>query len=595
MDAINLKELVKANVLSGGEEITFKSEKGILTENGSIEFQSKEYSFTAFTQEIASKKGLHLDYINLWKEVFVRGKPLEELHNDSLEGPKNEETKKRRRRSTHDSNRKKRAGFEDVLQFNCPNQVKKKPVCTNMVCLLCLVGSPKYFKENPPTWSDILQVVLFTLSKGHPEQPFFALSTDIYPFVEAHFGILECEKLSINWKQTIKMTLSHARYSHYFENGYEVYLKTGYWRLRPTINPYGSSYGEIEAVLSKHRSKMDTSLKCTSQQASPDVPVTSLLGSNLTPKESFLDCKMFHPRKYDLSQKQIASTFEGSLVKTASPPKIASYSFPPVKDAGGMKKVGQDPLGVSPKGTLGQLPKSWDAGLTENGAKSGFSRVGGNYEGRLVEEIFSEDEMRSLDELLSSKASSKDLEAVLEENRRLREALEKERTCKGKSKIAFQKKISECYETKEKLAALQGSFDQLLNQYNLIESELKTKTTNLAFQNQKLQNQVNELLFHGNNNTIISHQENNINNFMIPQKDYPQAFSHKSHHQHTPETPDSSDLYQKPPRDPNPINNMWDKFFSINTTPTQQTDSTPSPSTPTLSSSSQNSFWRIVT
>jgi hypothetical protein len=104
--------------------------------------------------------------------------------------------------------------------------------CGEAGCYVCENLSPS-FATHFPTWADILQLALFSLSQIRSnDKLFFSLGEEIYPFIDRHWYKLCSKPRNSSWRQTAKMTLAHSRYAELFENGYDQLLKTGYWRLK---------------------------------------------------------------------------------------------------------------------------------------------------------------------------------------------------------------------------------------------------------------------------------------------------------------------------------------------------------------------------
>eukprot|EP01132_Coremiostelium_polycephalum_P003805 gene3805-4734_t len=111
--------------------------------------------------------------------------------------------------------------------------------CKYHNCLVCQRGPPPIVLKSP-TWSTIMRVVFYTLSKSFPDRPFFNLRTDVYAWMVEHWDILcaESKDKSHNWRKQVQDMLSHSK--NLFESGTEHYKQNGFWRLKPSadIDPW---------------------------------------------------------------------------------------------------------------------------------------------------------------------------------------------------------------------------------------------------------------------------------------------------------------------------------------------------------------------
>jgi len=116
-----------------------------------------------------------------------------------------------------------------------------------------------------------LQVVLYALKVAHQDKDYFSLRDDIYDYLDKHWNKLCGKTRSPTWRQTAKMTLAHSRYNTIFENGYYVYLRTGYWRLKSSINPYIQPLEETEMTTHSFpvKRKATTQLIEASEESAP--------------------------------------------------------------------------------------------------------------------------------------------------------------------------------------------------------------------------------------------------------------------------------------------------------------------------------------
>eukprot|EP01122_Echinamoeba_exundans_P006588 TRINITY_DN1884_c0_g1_i1.p1 TRINITY_DN1884_c0_g1~~TRINITY_DN1884_c0_g1_i1.p1 ORF type:complete len:761 (+),score=155.02 TRINITY_DN1884_c0_g1_i1:85-2283(+) len=271
---VTLKDLVDAKLLFPGDEMTFKHEKAVLNEFGNLVYKGKEYtSPSQYAKAVAAAIGLSKHY-NGWKVVERDGRPIEQFRDKyyaSIHGLHYEfpppVTKKRKRQAlgmpandpTDESDRKRvdtgsskieNTSADTTSLVGEPSSstssdgVEDEPAtsssdwrtpgangCSHPRCPLCGINKGSNAQQHS-TWSDILQVVLSCLSKMFPDREYFALSDDIYAYIDQHWKSLCSKPRSPAWRQTCKMTLAHSRYSHLFENGYEKLLKTGFWKLK---------------------------------------------------------------------------------------------------------------------------------------------------------------------------------------------------------------------------------------------------------------------------------------------------------------------------------------------------------------------------
>jgi len=82
-------------------------------------------------------------------------------------------------------------------------------------------------------WSDSVTEAFYCLLESSPDKgPWFSLTHDIYPLFESHWDLLcpgrKKSEMDHVWKKHVQDSLSHKRT---FENGREVFGRTGYWRL----------------------------------------------------------------------------------------------------------------------------------------------------------------------------------------------------------------------------------------------------------------------------------------------------------------------------------------------------------------------------
>eukprot|EP01129_Flabellula_baltica_P011927 TRINITY_DN530_c0_g1_i1.p1 TRINITY_DN530_c0_g1~~TRINITY_DN530_c0_g1_i1.p1 ORF type:complete len:377 (-),score=60.46 TRINITY_DN530_c0_g1_i1:708-1808(-) len=130
----------------------------------------------------------------------------------------------------HDHNNNTPESQPKHITHDIPEQLLGK-------CVICLYGPPPEFDDVKPTWSMILQVVLYALRCLYPDTPYYSLHEHINSYLVDHWELIKCQKSKdSSWMQTVKMTLS--RYSLIFENGYEEMTTRGYWRLKNHIDPY---------------------------------------------------------------------------------------------------------------------------------------------------------------------------------------------------------------------------------------------------------------------------------------------------------------------------------------------------------------------
>eukprot|EP01120_Amphizonella_sp_Union-15-10_P000980 TRINITY_DN11049_c0_g1_i1.p1 TRINITY_DN11049_c0_g1~~TRINITY_DN11049_c0_g1_i1.p1 ORF type:complete len:467 (-),score=69.56 TRINITY_DN11049_c0_g1_i1:81-1481(-) len=252
MPTVTLKDLLEASVLKVGEEFIFKGEAASLRPDGTIWYQKKEFSsLSKFAKEVARHMGLSKHY-NGWRVVMVRGRPVSQFRDFYCSMEKGEAyhfpplVKPRKRRRRVDQNK---TNQNPILEKTPP-----EGSCVVKDCMVCKWGPPGYFISEVPTWSDILQVVLYTLKMSYPQKDFFSLRDDIYRFLDFHWTKLCGKPRNATWRQTAKMTLAHSRYNSIFENGYNVYLRTGYWRLKKSINPYADKeMKDVPSVPSKRK------------------------------------------------------------------------------------------------------------------------------------------------------------------------------------------------------------------------------------------------------------------------------------------------------------------------------------------------------
>ncbi|EGG20838.1 hypothetical protein DFA_00703 [Cavenderia fasciculata] len=108
--------------------------------------------------------------------------------------------------------------------------------CDRPQCMLCLRGCPTLVIRNP-TWSTIMRVVFYTLSRSYPHQPYFNLRADVYNWMDEHWNYLckpSHKDRDNNWRKQVQDMLSHSK--NLFESGTEHFRQNGFWRLKPSID-----------------------------------------------------------------------------------------------------------------------------------------------------------------------------------------------------------------------------------------------------------------------------------------------------------------------------------------------------------------------
>jgi len=203
MTSVTLKELVDSSVLAIGEEITFKGHNA-----------SKKQEPFIFPPAKARKRRRNPSHTKS-KENTVFSNFIETINKNEIANT-----------------------AQDKSSPPLPEDPSSTDSCGDIKCIVCKWGPPGYFINEVPTWSDILQVVLYALKVSHPDKEYFSLREDIYEYLDKHWNKLCGKTRNATWRQTAKMTLAHSRYHTIFENGYKAYLRTGFWRLKAPINPY---------------------------------------------------------------------------------------------------------------------------------------------------------------------------------------------------------------------------------------------------------------------------------------------------------------------------------------------------------------------
>lgn len=280
---VTLRDLLESNLLEAGEEVFFKNETATLCKNGNLFYFGKEYtSLSNWAKEVAESHGLSKHY-NGWKVVYVKrfNRPLYQYREKYISEKSGIqyrfpplETRKRKRASclldfisNDESKNTMKESFDSTSNENSDEERSEsitksldcnssdtsldsfeKKIC-HSECYVCnrLTGS---FLTSFTTWSDILQVVLYSLSQIHKGRAFFSLGEDIYTFIDEHWDVLCSKPKNSSWRQTAKMTLSHNRYSDLFENGYDTLMTTGFWRLK-TIKSSAFSHVDFDERLLK--------------------------------------------------------------------------------------------------------------------------------------------------------------------------------------------------------------------------------------------------------------------------------------------------------------------------------------------------------
>jgi len=98
-------------------------------------------------------------------------------------------------------------------------------------CLLCSRGTPPCLYVKSPSWSTIVEVVLYVLHQTHTDNRFFFLKKNVYPFIDSHWNVLGLpKKNTINWKKQVVDALCHDPKA--FLSGKEEYSKRGFWGLK---------------------------------------------------------------------------------------------------------------------------------------------------------------------------------------------------------------------------------------------------------------------------------------------------------------------------------------------------------------------------
>lgn len=109
-----------------------------------------------------------------------------------------------------------------------------KLCCDLPSCALCTQGSMSKLNDvalNQHGWKKRLMFVFEMLKKTFPDQEWFSLSKEVYPFFQNHWEVLFPGVNSVfqtNWKKKVQDSLSHNR--DVFESGTSVFGKKGFWR-----------------------------------------------------------------------------------------------------------------------------------------------------------------------------------------------------------------------------------------------------------------------------------------------------------------------------------------------------------------------------
>jgi Skp family chaperone for outer membrane proteins len=192
--------------------------------------------------------------------------------------------------------------------------------------MVCNKGLPSHFNTQSPTWADILQVVLYALGISHPQKEFFSLGKEIYDYIDVHWDKLSAKPRSSTWKQTAKMTLAHSRYANLFENGYDIFMKTGFWRLKKQTNPYEMSgmngasrpshdtsdrAEELPSEESDHELRADRSWESNGGKLNspPAYKINYLLAENNGPQQSIPNLSAYNPAAVQMPPPPMAPQF----------------------------------------------------------------------------------------------------------------------------------------------------------------------------------------------------------------------------------------------------------------------------------------------
>ncbi|GAM27026.1 hypothetical protein SAMD00019534_102010, partial [Acytostelium subglobosum LB1] len=107
--------------------------------------------------------------------------------------------------------------------------------CKYPLCLLCQRGPPLIVLKCP-TWSTIMRVVFYSLSKSMPDRLYYNLRTDVYSWMCDHWDYLcqPSKDKSHNWRKQVQDMLSHSK--NLFESGTDHFKQNGFWRLKPQMD-----------------------------------------------------------------------------------------------------------------------------------------------------------------------------------------------------------------------------------------------------------------------------------------------------------------------------------------------------------------------
>jgi len=131
--------------------------------------------------------------------------------------------------------------------------------CQLSKCLICCKGVPLLLQHSP-TWPNIMRVVLHILKYDQPQNDYFNLRTDIYPYMDVHWDMLCLNKaFNNNWKKQVQDVLSH--YKAYFENGSGVFKQNGFWKLKDyDFNPWAGEWSKNKVFTNPVKRPADLSL-----------------------------------------------------------------------------------------------------------------------------------------------------------------------------------------------------------------------------------------------------------------------------------------------------------------------------------------------